>query len=101
MLYFRLPFFIILLGLKNLVSWSKIFFELIGLNLLILGLVIFNILCGSLLYLELQKHQELKVLLTEKEALLEKHRVLWKSILQDFPTHKTAKEAVVILEKTN
>jgi hypothetical protein len=99
--FFSLPFFIILLGLKNVISWSKIFFELIGLHLLILALVIFNILCGSLLYLELQRHQELKVLLTEKEALLEKHRVFWKQILQEFSTHKTAKEAVVVLEKTN
>ena len=75
------------------------FFEFIGLQLFILVLVVFNILCGSLLYLELQKHQELKVLFIEKEALLEKHRVFWKQILQEFSTHKTAGEAVRVLEE--
>jgi hypothetical protein len=100
MLYLRLPFFLLFLVLKNIESWTRILLELVGAQLFILVLIVTNILVGSLLYLELQRHRQLTVELKENQNKIEKHKVFWRKILEQFPTHKTALEADQVLEKS-
>lgn len=99
MLYLRLPFFLTLLALKNAESWGKILFELFGLQAIILCLTLLNTLFGVLLYLEMQRYQDLKAELLHEEQQLKKARDFWQSIREEFPTHKKAVEAEEILRK--
>lgn len=90
MFYLHLPFFLVLLALKNAESWVKILFELFGLQAIILCLTMLNILFGGLLFFEMRRYQDLKSELVHEEQQLKKVRDFWQDIREEFPTHKRA-----------
>lgn len=87
-----LPFFIATLFVKNLLSWSKMFFEAVGFQLALIALIALNVFLGYSLYEKYRLHQLTAQRLSEVENSFAKQRSFWDNIVKEYPGHRQAQD---------